>query len=306
MADSSIEESSAPLPPAPPVPAASKTPPPPPLAVVKPGPVTHAHNIISSTSIAKKVTQCLEELFPEPPPPSRGRSRTTGASGPAPKKIKPQIIITLTAKSVSAPKAITICEILKRRIAERGLYWYQYCALEEVLEEVKPKPAEPKAVQRRDTTRRSSWGGPPALTSPPRSSPSRTQTRSPMHTPAKPPKMGSLTGPSRSTPARPSANELTNSPARAPSRLLQQSRSARSLKRQVDPQPTVDKEDPFGPLSSPPKRAQDEPLVKRAMPVLTIYLSTQRIDDYKELHGEQSNEPSPYTVPLPGEKKKKK
>ncbi|RPB18798.1 hypothetical protein L211DRAFT_766612, partial [Terfezia boudieri ATCC MYA-4762] len=170
-------------------------------------------NIISSTSIAKKVTQCLEELFPEPPPPSRGRTRTTSTSGPAPKKTKPQIIITLTAKSVSAPKAITICEILKRRIAERGLYWYQYCALEEVLEEVKPKQEK------------------------------------------------------------------------TPSRLLQQSHSARSLKRQVESKPTVDEEDPFGPLSPPPKRAQDEPPVKRVMPVLTIYLSTQRIDDYKELHG---------------------
>ncbi|KAF8453509.1 hypothetical protein BGX38DRAFT_1177359 [Terfezia claveryi] len=302
MADSILEES---LPPAPPVPAAPKTPPPPPPVVVKPAPVTHAHNIISSTSIAKKVTQCLEELFPEPPPPSRGRTRTTSTSGPAPKKIKPQIIITLTAKSVSAPKAITICEILKRRIAERGLYWYQYCALEEVLEEVKPKPVEPKAAPQRDTTRRSSWGGPPTLASPPRST-SRMQTRSPLHTPAKPPKMGSLTGPSGSAPTRPLVNASTNSQARTPSRLLQQSRSAKSLKRQVESQPTVDEEDPFGPLSPPPKRAQEEPPVKRVMPVLTIYLSTQRIDDYKELHGEQSNEPSPYTVPLPGEKKKKK
>lgn len=285
MSSSIVQESlSIPLPPAPPAPTAPKTAPPP--TVAKPAPKTHEHNIISSTSIAKKVTQCLDELFPEPPAPIRGRSRiTVAASAAVVKKTKPQIIVSLTAKSVSAPKAITICEILKRRISERGLYWYQYCALEEVLEEVKPKPAEPRAIPQRDTTRRSSWGAPPTtFNSPSRSTSSKPLNRSPLHSPDKPPVMGSLIGSAAKSPVRPLGNASTNSPARAPSRLLQRN-SARSLKRHVETQPTVDEEDPFGPLSPPPERAQEEPSVKRVMPVLTIYLSTQRIDDYKERHG---------------------
>jgi len=248
--------------------------------------------------------QCLEQLFPDPPAPVRRMRTTAGASAASAssaKKPKPQIIITLTAKSVSAPKAITICEILKRRIAEQGLYWYQYCALEEVFEEVKPKRLEPKGIPQRDTTRRSSWAGPPAA-----NSPSKPHNRSPLHSPAKPPKMAPLTGPP-AVPGR-SLSVSSHSPIRAPSRLATRN-SARSLRggrAETPVEPTVDEEDPFGPLPPPPKRTQNDPPVTRAMPVLTIYLSTQRIDDYKELHGEQSNEPSPYNVPLPKEPNKKR
>jgi len=100
----------------------------------------------------------------------------------------------------------------------------------------------------------------------------------------------------------------SNSPIRAPSRLAARN-SARSLRggrAETPVEPTVDEEDPFGPFPPPPKQTQNDPPATRAMPVLTIYLSTQRIDDYKERHGEQSNEPSPYNVPLPKEPNKKK
>ncbi|KAF8474860.1 hypothetical protein BDZ91DRAFT_711894 [Kalaharituber pfeilii] len=252
-----------------------------------PAPIRHCHNIVSSTSIAKKVSQCLEQLFPELSQPPQRRNRTSSnaqgvtVSDSAAKK--GQIIITLTAKSVSAPKAITICEILKRRIAQQGMYWYQYCALEEVMEEVKPKTIDRNPTPQRNEMRRSSWagGGIP-------STPSKQQTRSPAASPMKPPSRLTPT-PTSKPPPKFSVNPPASTPSKPPSRLMTR-HSSRSLRRQVDesprPESSMDLDDPFGPMSPLPGQ---EPLKKRPMPVLTIYLSTERIQEYKDLHGEQSN-----------------
>lgn len=83
-------------------------------------------SIISSHSISKKTTRCLATLFPPQPP-------TT-----------PSVLaVALVAKSIVASKAITIAEIVKRRINTQGEAWFQYTKLEGIMVELKaPKKSK--------------------------------------------------------------------------------------------------------------------------------------------------------------------
>ena len=76
----------------------------------------------SSHSISGRVTRCLVILYPV------GKNRL-----PA---------IALVAKSPDACKAITITEILKRRIGQQGERWFQYTKLEGVMVNAK-SPQKP-------------------------------------------------------------------------------------------------------------------------------------------------------------------
>ncbi|CUS13446.1 unnamed protein product [Tuber aestivum] len=77
-------------------------------------------SIISSHSISKKTTRCLATLFPSQPPAT--------SSVPA---------VAIVAKSAVASKAITIAEIVKRRISTQGEAWFQYTKLEGVMVELR-------------------------------------------------------------------------------------------------------------------------------------------------------------------------
>jgi len=77
-------------------------------------------SIISSHSISKKTTRCLATLFPPQPP-------TTPSA----------LAVALVAKSTVASKAITIAEIVKRRINTQGEAWFQYTKLEGIMVELK-------------------------------------------------------------------------------------------------------------------------------------------------------------------------
>ncbi|KAG0634547.1 hypothetical protein HOY80DRAFT_894776 [Tuber brumale] len=83
-------------------------------------------SIISSHSISKKTTRCLATLFPIQPP-------TT-----------PSVLaVAIVAKSTVASKAITIAEIVKRRISTQGEAWFQYTKLEGTMVELKaPKKSK--------------------------------------------------------------------------------------------------------------------------------------------------------------------
>jgi len=77
-------------------------------------------SIISSHSISKKTTRCLATLFPPQPPTA------------------PSVLaVALVAKSIVASKAITIAEIVKRRINTQGEAWFQYTKLEGIIVELK-------------------------------------------------------------------------------------------------------------------------------------------------------------------------
>ncbi|KAG0136546.1 hypothetical protein HOY82DRAFT_576531 [Tuber indicum] len=77
-------------------------------------------SIISSHSISKKTTRCLATLFPIQPP-------TT-----------PSVLaVAIVAKSTVSSKAITIAEIVKRRISTQGEAWFQYTKLEGTMVELK-------------------------------------------------------------------------------------------------------------------------------------------------------------------------
>ncbi|PWW78714.1 hypothetical protein C7212DRAFT_165746 [Tuber magnatum] len=83
-------------------------------------------SIISSHSISKKTTRCLATLFPVRPP--------TASS---------VLAVAIVAKSAVASKAITIAEIVKRRISAQGEAWFQYTKLEGVVVELKaPRNSE--------------------------------------------------------------------------------------------------------------------------------------------------------------------
>lgn len=71
-------------------------------------------NIISTHKLSAKTTRCLSALYP---------STATGLPPPA---------IGIQAKGPVAAKAITLVEIVKRRIEEKGDTWYQYNVLESV------------------------------------------------------------------------------------------------------------------------------------------------------------------------------
>lgn len=99
--------------------------------------------IITAHSIQKKTSQCLQMLYPDPPKPS--------AESPAdPNPAVKLPAVAFTAKSQAASKAITIAEIVKRRIREQGDNWYQYSALSSVMiEQVQQKePSKNKQTKR--------------------------------------------------------------------------------------------------------------------------------------------------------------
>ncbi|RPA91268.1 hypothetical protein L873DRAFT_1819753 [Choiromyces venosus 120613-1] len=84
-------------------------------------------SIISSYSISKKTTRCLATLFPIQP-------TTT---------IPPVLAVAIVAKSIVSSKAITIAEIVKRRMSTQGEAWFQYTKLESVMVELKaPKKSK--------------------------------------------------------------------------------------------------------------------------------------------------------------------
>lgn len=85
-------------------------------------------SIISAHVINKKITQCLNILYPVP---------TTTSISPDPALLPS---VALSAKSFVASKAITIAEIMKRRISEKGDQWYQYTVLSSTTEEKKQQP----------------------------------------------------------------------------------------------------------------------------------------------------------------------
>lgn len=76
-------------------------------------------SIITAHSIKNKTSQCLWLLYPD-------------ASKPSAASTTPLSAVALVAKSVAASKAITIIEIIKRRMAEQGDHCYQYSALSSV------------------------------------------------------------------------------------------------------------------------------------------------------------------------------
>ncbi|KAI5778245.1 hypothetical protein EDC01DRAFT_622948 [Geopyxis carbonaria] len=73
-------------------------------------------NIISSHKISAKVTRCLHALYPS----------SASVS-----------VIALRCQSAVASKAITIAEIVKRRMVEHGDCWFQYTKLHSEVTEVK-------------------------------------------------------------------------------------------------------------------------------------------------------------------------
>lgn len=77
-------------------------------------------NIISSHKIGAKTTRCLSILFPE------STATTTAAATPTPTAAN---TVCIRAKAAVAGKAISIAEIVKRRMEERQETWYQYTAL---------------------------------------------------------------------------------------------------------------------------------------------------------------------------------
>ncbi|TGZ82051.1 hypothetical protein EX30DRAFT_292938, partial [Ascodesmis nigricans] len=77
-------------------------------------------NIISSHKLSAKTTRCLETLYPSN---NRDTARAVG----------------IRAKGPVAAKAITLVEIIKRRIAEKGDTWWQYNVLS--TSEARPKQA---------------------------------------------------------------------------------------------------------------------------------------------------------------------
>lgn len=82
--------------------------------------------IITAHSIQKKTSQCLQLLYPDVSKPS---TESTSPATPLP-------VIALVAKSVAASKAITVVEIIKRRMVEQGDHWHQYSALSSVTVEM--------------------------------------------------------------------------------------------------------------------------------------------------------------------------
>jgi len=84
-------------------------------------------NIISSHKIGAKTTRCLSILFP---------------SGTAAIPATTTNAVCIRAKAPVAGKAITIAEIVKRRIGERQEKWFQYTVLSTETETTQKKVAE--------------------------------------------------------------------------------------------------------------------------------------------------------------------
>lgn len=132
-------------------------------------------NIISAHKIAKKTSQCLRLLYPELS--SSAAAAAAGVAGSTStatktvsgeksaigekreaeeKKVERERkegggggVVALRARSPVAGKAVSIAEIVKRRVTEAGDVWFQYSKLDSIVEEA--------PVKRKNSGKLPSW-----------------------------------------------------------------------------------------------------------------------------------------------------
>ncbi|KAH0613290.1 uncharacterized protein H6S33_009670 [Morchella sextelata] len=132
---------------------------------IPPAPVREAQNvnIVSTSAIVRKVDQCLSKLYPEqredpnpnpnyPEPASTpatvtASSTTTATTATAITSDFPAV--SITSKAATASKAITVAEIVKRCIGEKGGQWYQYTALSSVTNDLPGSQKQEKQPQKK-------------------------------------------------------------------------------------------------------------------------------------------------------------
>lgn len=90
--------------------------------------------IFSASSINAKVTRCLEALGFE----KDGQLVSTARNAEISTDGKPQVV-AIEARAPVSGKAVSIAEIVKRRIEEHGSTWFQYTALSSVFVEKKER-----------------------------------------------------------------------------------------------------------------------------------------------------------------------
>jgi hypothetical protein len=100
--------------------------------------------VISSTAINAKVTQILKLLDPLTPVPGSATAPQSSGSAPA----AASRLVHISSRSKDASKAITVAEIVKRSLSERGMKCYQYTTAAPVLAETdRAELGKPQAVK---------------------------------------------------------------------------------------------------------------------------------------------------------------
>lgn len=139
------------------------------LTAILPAPVREVQNvnIVSTSAIVRKVDQCLSKLYPEqhegpnpnpnyPEPASTPATVTasstttvTTTTTTTPTITSDFPTVSITSKAATASKAITVAEIVKRCIGEKGGQWYQYTALSSVTNDLPGSQKQEKQPQKK-------------------------------------------------------------------------------------------------------------------------------------------------------------
>ncbi|KAH8150537.1 uncharacterized protein LAJ45_05233 [Morchella importuna] len=134
------------------------------LTTILPAPVREVQNvnIVSTSAIVRKVDQCLSKLYPEQDPnpnpnypePASTPATITTSSTTTTTTTTTTITsdfpaVSITSKAATASKAITVAEIVKRCIGEKGGQWYQYTALSSVTNDLPGSQKQEKQPQKK-------------------------------------------------------------------------------------------------------------------------------------------------------------